>query len=604
MNLVQRVGSRLLRLPAESRGNLPLAAEQKFLGGDRKGLSTARIYEWLASISADRAHTQNIGKSYEQSVPVYAGIRMRAQAVARARLKAYFPEPNPVLTGGDEKIWVGDDHPVQRFLDRMNPWWTRSRMWLAVETNLCIWGSAFRWINRVDPEDVSTWEMWNLRPDKVVVVADPEHYIRGFLYDPHGARFPIMPEEMIWDRYYNPLEEYKGLSPLAAGLSTIEMHKEMIDTNREIFRNGVLASNWAFFLQGPLSDEDIERFQERVKERYATSGNAGRPIVLDQGQGDVRNLGFSNKEMEFLEGLQFSKEMMLTILGIEEEMIPGSRHSTFANRREANQHFYQNTITQEWDMLESEMQEQLIPRLPYPHQDLIVQFDKNDIEALAPIRSDKVQELIRLLSRGIITPNEVAAELGYSIKPWGDVWWAPTNIQPIDDDPDFMNLAPSGEPPVWETGTKEREDETGDGTGAGDTKADDPEATPGGEGLSYIGRGWAGGLYRQMTEERDRRSLDSRLDDSWAFSVKQTDAAAAVFRSYQDQIFLQQENACKAGRAGRVSRSLIGESLRASPAVDLYGLAESLLSSMIQENLQSWGRRTSRRYRSNGGRRT
>ena len=97
-------------------------------------------------------------------MPVYRAVKLRSDAVARARLKVYR------MDSDDELEWVGEDDPVQGLLDRVNQDWTRSRMWRAVETYLCLWGQSFRWVNRAGSPDPAMWEIWPLRPDKVKVV--------------------------------------------------------------------------------------------------------------------------------------------------------------------------------------------------------------------------------------------------------------------------------------------------------------------------------------------------------------------------------------------------------------------------------------------------
>ena len=53
----------------------------------------------------------------------------------------------------------------------------------------------------------------------------------------------MLPDEVIWDRYFNPLDHQKGQSPLLAGLSSVKMQLEMLEFNSQLFKNGVLVSN-------------------------------------------------------------------------------------------------------------------------------------------------------------------------------------------------------------------------------------------------------------------------------------------------------------------------------------------------------------------------
>ena len=370
----------LLRRPTDGvkRANEPYAAMVQAGGGT--GLTTEQIREWLSKLG--QTPDTGPGGYYRTSVPVYRAVKLRSDAVARARLKVYR------LDSDDELEWVGEDDPVQRLLDRVNQDWTRSRMWRAVETYLCLWGQSFRWVNRADSPDPAMWEIWPLRPDKVQVVVGKDGAIAGYIHDPQGSRFAMLPDEVIWDRYFNPLDHHKGQSPLLAGLSSVKMQLEMLEFNHQLFKNGVLVSNLAFFLDALTDDTDIALFHERIADRYSGTENAQRPLVV-KGPGSVQNLGISNRDMEFIQGIQLAKEHVADIYGVPEEMYAGAQHPTFSNREAAIKDFYANTVTQEWDLLASEMQEQFVPTLPRAHRDVVLRFDTAEIAEMQESLTDR-----------------------------------------------------------------------------------------------------------------------------------------------------------------------------------------------------------------------
>ncbi len=370
----------LLRRPMDGvkRANEPYAAMAQAGGGT--GLTTEQIREWLSKLG--QTPDTGPGGYYRTSVPVYRAVKLRSDAVARARLKVYRKDSD------DELEWVGQDDPVQRLLDGVNQDWTRSRMWRAVETYLCLWGQSFRWVNRADSPDPAMWEIWPLRPDKVQVVVGKDGAIAGYIHDPQGSRFAMLPDEVIWDRYFNPLDHQKGQSPLLAGLSSVKMQLEMLEFNHQLFKNGVLVSNLAFFLDALTDDTDIALFHERIADRYSGTENAQRPLVV-KGPGSVQNLGISNRDMEFIQGIQLAKEHVADIYGVPEEMYAGAQHPTFSNREAAIKDFYANTVTQEWDLLASEMQEQFVPMLPRAYRDVILRFDTEEIAEMQESLTDR-----------------------------------------------------------------------------------------------------------------------------------------------------------------------------------------------------------------------
>jgi len=398
------------------KANEPLAAYLKRSGGsDQQGISWANT---------------KFGEYYATTTHVYRAVKLRADAVASARLKAW------VLNNRGERVWVGENHVVQKLLDHVNPFWSRVDMWRAVETYLSLWGSCFRWINK-PTSDPSSWEIWVLRPDRVAIVVDksspgPQNqYIKGFIYDPGGAKFPMLREDVVWDRYFNPLDEFSGLSPIAPTRLVIDMQASMLSTNRDLFRNGLLTSNLAFLMKGPLSPIQVETFYERLAERHAGPGNSNKPIVSDMGQGDVKNMGFSNKEMEFLEGLQLSKEYILATYGVPEELIPGARHATFSNREEARKEFYESTVEQEWVLLESGQQEKFVPQLPGRLRNVLLAFDRDEVPALQENIDRRSERHLKEVASGTRTLNEYRESTGMAPIPQGNVLYIPVGVQVV-----------------------------------------------------------------------------------------------------------------------------------------------------------------------------
>ena len=159
---------------------------------------------------------------------VYSAIRLRAEALSRAPAIVYRTTPS----GG--RVPVGRDHPAQRILERVNRWYTSSDLWRATEIYLNLWGSAFWAIER---DEHGQQEIWPLRPDRVTIVPDRRDYIRGFVYNGRNGQVAYTPDEIVWFRYFNPLEEYAGLSPIAPVRMSADMAKDSLRFNRNFLRN-------------------------------------------------------------------------------------------------------------------------------------------------------------------------------------------------------------------------------------------------------------------------------------------------------------------------------------------------------------------------------
>ena len=324
---------------------------------------------------------------------------------------------------GERRVPVEASHPVARLLERVNPWYTRADLWRATEIYLCLWGSAFWAIQRGEDGEP---ELWPLRPDRMAVIPDRQRYVRGFVYrgSGYGASSSSMPsenvaytpDEIVWLRYFNPLDELAGLSPLAPARLSADMGHEGLRFNRHLLRNSA-RPDFLLLTNHELNDAELEDFYQRWEQRYQGPGNAHRPAVASAVR-DVKTLGLSHRDIDFIQGLRWSLEEVSRAYGVPKLLLGDFERATYANVQASERMFWRNTVVPEVRFLEDQMNRALLPRLGYPN--LAVEFDLSVIEALQEDEASRVQRETALLDRGVLTINEVRRERNLPEVPWGD----------------------------------------------------------------------------------------------------------------------------------------------------------------------------------------
>ena len=357
------------------------------------------------------------GRYMATSPSVYAAVKLRADALTRPPLRVYRQDSLPSGAGyGNEtgrRATVSPSHPVARLLERVNPWHTRTDLWRATETHLCLWGAAFWAIERGEDGEP---ELWPLRPDRMVVIPDRREYVRGFVY--RGVAEPVAytPDEIVWLRYFNPLEELAGLSPLAPARLSADMGHEGLSFNRHLLRNSA-RPDFLLLTNHELNESELEEFYARWEARYQGAGNAHRPAVASAVR-DVKTLGLSHRDIDFIQGLRWSLEEVSRAYGVPKLLLGDFERATYANVQASERMFWRNTIVPEVKFLEEQLNRMLLPRLGYPN--LCVEFDLSVIEALQEDENNRVQRETALLDRGVLTINEVRRERNLPEVPWGD----------------------------------------------------------------------------------------------------------------------------------------------------------------------------------------
>ena len=382
------------------------------------------------------------GEYYPRSAIVYAAIKVRQDAIARLPLRvmrhvpasrwretdafrqvqgerneygggrgstcsprkvAGSPRTVNVRAGGEP---VGAAHPLQRLLDSPNPFWSRSDLWRATETYLSLWGSAFWGLER--DEDGSIAEIWPLRPDKMRVIPDAQRYIKGFVFVGAGSELvPYLSEDVVWMRYFNPLDEYAGLSPIAPLRQSADMGMDALQANRKLLQNdstpGIIIE-----MEGMPTDAEVSEFYARWESRFRGVDKTRRPALLSPGM-RASNLGFSPRDMEYIESLRWSLEDVTRVFGVPKVMIGDLENTTFSNFSTARRLFWEDTISAQLAFYREALHLRLLPH--FGDDSLTVEFDLSGVEALKENEENKAKRRSIYVKAGIMTVDEVRGEM-------------------------------------------------------------------------------------------------------------------------------------------------------------------------------------------------
>ena len=372
------------------------------------------------------------GEYYPRSALVYAALKLRQDAVSQVPLKVLrkagpVSRPARAAVENGAGVWerertngrsrgteAGPDHPVQRLLDLPNPFWTRGDLWRATETYLGLWGSAYWGLERNDQGQVA--ELWPLRPDRMRVIPDPKSYVKGFVYVGQGSPpIPYVPEDVVWFRYFNPLDEYAGLSPIAPLRLSADMAMDALRANRHGLSND--STPGLFIETGDTpTDDEVREFYERWESRFKGALKSRRPVLLSGGM-KAANLGFSPREMEYMLTLRWGLEDVARVYGVPKPMMGDVERITFSNFATARRIFWQDTIVPQLTFYQDAIQHMLMPHVGDPS--LVVEFDLGAIHALQESENDRAKRWQTYVTTGIMTVNEVRQEMNLPPVPWG-----------------------------------------------------------------------------------------------------------------------------------------------------------------------------------------
>lgn len=477
----------------------------------------------------------------------------------------------------------GDADPVTKgalyeLTRKVNPYWTWRRLIEMTEMSLCLWGSAYWFLERRGGVPV---EMYWARPDRVKVITHPTNYVARFEYQPVSGQEPIRfdPSETVWFRYPNPLDEYSGLSPLVAARLAADTQSAAMKQNFALFKQGVSIGGLVTPAAGmPMSGDAAREIRDQLRDRAKGTANAHRWLVLTN-DAKFTPMTMSPKDAEFVELHKLTLEDVCRPYGVPLDLVGGQR--TYANYEEAVKAMWTETVIPEAAFLADEITEQLLPMFQRPGDRAdVVGFDHSGVECLQDDEQAKWTIAQGQIEKGAITVNEWRKHHKMDPVLWGDVWWGSVALTPIKD-------AEPPEPP--EVGSDA-------GTDAGDGAAGDDEAGGGDRGDSgdrganagHLGDNNASASHpvdQQRDESRATR-MDYGSDEHqrlWDRFVSRTEAHEARVQRLASQLFRSQQ------------QSLLTELAKLERAQRDAAEPEQILAQIF--NLQRWRRRFREAFR-------
>lgn len=395
----------------------------------------------------ERFSPEEYGQFIATSNAVYACATLRAKLLSSRPLRFY----KASKAGKPAEVVSGN---LAGLIQKVNPFWTLNRLKTMTELCLCLWGKAYWFLERGDSATGTPQEIWWARPDRVRVVPDPQNYISHFLYRPANGGQDIRFErsETVWFRYPNPLDEFEGLSPIAAARVSAEYGTAAMQSNRNLMRNGALMGGYVMPPKGQeFSKETADDLEFDLDRRFRGVDRAHRWAVLRY-EAQINNMAMSQRDAEFIKGYNLSLEDVCRAYSVPLDLIGGQR--TYANVDAAMSAVWVQCIQPEGQFIADELTEQLLPM--FKGEADFALFDYSDLSVLQEDRGKLIEGIIKLAAIGVPL-NKLLTEFMPSLLPkedqgykWGDVWWAPNSLLPVESaesKPPPPPPAPESKPP-------------------------------------------------------------------------------------------------------------------------------------------------------------
>lgn len=426
-------------LPTDSTLAYYLSPEGKLspIGGTKSAFTTySDMSGWIrqgGTLDGSDAELPNSEDGYAYAVATsvwaYNCVELRARKVADIMRKA-----GRVIDIASGKAI--DDHPLMTGLSAA---WHRYRQDLFYEWqyNRCVFGENYT--EKVCAEVYTIHIPMALRvinPLQIEPVIERGAIVRFDFQDDSYQSQNFMPDEVSFDRIKDPINDFRGLSPMRRAMSAVNVDMHIMTTTRSHYKNGlkpgiIFSVKDKYFESGRvINDATWNKLVERIRSQGKGTRNANRPLILDMPI-DVTKIDPPNLSEQRTVG-DDQKERIAAAFRVPVPLV------TFGEQRyqlspEQRQYLYEEVLHPECRHMEMVINADLMPFFDRSGRAKF-ELDERELNAVIEDSAAKTTMLNSRLINGGMTLNEYRRALNDAPLPNGDVLYLPANTLavPID----------------------------------------------------------------------------------------------------------------------------------------------------------------------------
>ena len=307
---------------------------------------------------------------------------------------------------------ITDDYRVNLLNNAPNIIATGADFKEKIIRDLVLHGNAYVDIERDGNNIVS---LWNIDASDVGIskYSDREkpHIVKDVKFKIYSSNVELNLDDVMILTESSEDGGLTGQGVIARGYRTIELALNEIELNKNIMNNGSSPIS-VVKLDKNLSAEAQQRLRDSWTKMYASSQNAGKLLILEQGM-EYEKLSFSPAELGLSASRSKTQAELCSLFGVPESMIDSSAN-TYGNVENSSIRFLQYSITPHINVIEASLNRSLLLE-----KEKNTKFFKiNTDSVLQTTQRERYEALNVGISSGILSLNEARIK---------------ENLPPIDD---------------------------------------------------------------------------------------------------------------------------------------------------------------------------
>ncbi len=345
---------------------------------------------------------ETLARVYEKISWAYRSIFFLASNIARVPLILYRKKQDGTLEP------IQDSKRFQVF-DKANAWQTWKDFTFESVVRLLMQGELF-WEMQLSNLGYLDAMYADWRSEEVEIVKDPKAYIVGYKRTVNGKKIPFDVDEVVYIKYLNPYNAYRGLSPLRAARDAIILDVNAVAYNKNFFKQGLKMGGVIETERSIRDVNEAKRIRETFAEMYQGNDAMHKIGVLWGGFKFTPLNTMSMQDIQFKELREMNREEIVAVYGLSMEAL-GVGHKTYENVKYYRRMAWTETIIPLLDKIVDAINIYVIPKLVSKNEQVVVKPDLSSIEALKEDRSQKVKDYTVGVKLGALTRNEMRQDV-------------------------------------------------------------------------------------------------------------------------------------------------------------------------------------------------
>ncbi len=275
-------------------------------------------------------------------------------------------------------------------------------------------------------------KLYLMRPDRITI--KPRKDGKGvksyrFKVTPNSRKgVDFLPEDCLHFFYFNPWDDWYGMSPLSAAAQACISEHYTIKYNQNFFRHDATPSGYLGTDQ-PISKTQSEEIGKGWRQNMGGVDKAHKVPVLPKGL-KFHVVGINPRDIQFLRQRQYNREEILSVFGVPPVKVGLLEHAKYDNYKLQEGAFYRDTIQPKLKKIEGVITRFLRREFG---DDLAFRFDMSDY--LTEDRNLMAERCVKLFTVGAMTPNDIIKKFGLGEGyPDGDVYYISALYVPVGEE--------------------------------------------------------------------------------------------------------------------------------------------------------------------------